>query len=677
MPNRLAASASPYLLQHQDNPVDWYEWGPDAFAAARDRDVPTLLPVGYSACHGCHVMAHESFEDPATAAQMNEQFVNVKVDREERPDVDRIYMDAVQAMTGRGGWPMTVFMTAAGEPFFAGTYFPRESRGGLPSFTAILSAISTAWTERRAEITGQATRLAEAIGASIPPTEDTPGEEVIETAFRSLTGAFDRTHGGFGGAPKFPQAPNLEFLLRVAADPASPHAGEAAAMLTTTLDAMAAGGIYDHLGGGFARYAVDGHWLVPHFEKMLYDNALLARLYLRAWQVTGVAHHRTVAVETLEYLMRDLRDPAGGFHAAEDADSEGEEGRFYVFDRGDLDDALGTDADFAAGALGVTVAGNFEGRNVLHRPRPLADVAADHGLDETEAADRLATARRRLLEMREGRVRPGRDDKVIAAWNGLTLRALAEAGAVLGDPRYLTAARANARFVLTEMRRDGRLMRSWRQGAVSVAGFCDDYAAYAVGLLSLYQATGEEEWFTAARTLLDDMIDLFGDPDGGFFATGSDAERLIARPKNLMDNPTPSDNSLAAEALLTLAALTGDGTYATWAQTVFRTAGRLIAGYPAGVGHLLAVLATAAGDPKEVAIVGSAGELMAVVWESFRPDCVVAVGDGATAPNVPLLEDRPAGRDGTPLAYVCRAFVCEAPVDDAGALRASLARTPG
>jgi uncharacterized protein len=672
MTNRLASSASPYLLQHADNPVDWYEWGDEAFAAARERDVPVLLSVGYSACHWCHVMAHESFEDPDTAAEMNRRFVNVKVDREERPDVDRVYMDAVQAMTGRGGWPMTVFLTPQGEPFFAGTYFPAEARGGLPPFRQVLVAVSAAWETKREEIVGQAAKLTEAISRSIPPADEVPGAAVVDAAFTALGETFDRAHGGFGDAPKFPQAPTLEFMLRLAADPASPHASEAELMLSATLDAMAAGGIYDHLGGGFARYAVDAHWLVPHFEKMLYDNALLARLYLRAWQVTGIDHYRTVTEETLEYLLRDLRHPDGGFYSAEDADSEGEEGRFYVFTRSEFEDVLGDDAAFAAAAYGVTEEGNFEGSNVLHRPRSVAEIAAQRSLPESEVRERLDGIRRRLLDARSRRVRPGVDDKVITAWNGLALRAFAEAGVVLDEPRYLDAARDNARFVLDHLRRpDGRLLRAWRRGTATVPAFCDDHGAYALGLLALYQATGETEWFLAAGDLLEAMTDLFSDPAGGFFATGADAERLIDRPKNLMDNPIPSDNALAAEALSTMAALSGDAAAATAVDGVLTAAGRLAAAYPQAVGQLLAVVATRSRAVKEVAIVGGPGseDLTAVVWETYRPDCIVAVGDGGGEGTVPLLEGRPAGPDGAALAYVCRDFVCDAPVRTAAELR--------
>ncbi len=670
MPNRLAAASSPYLLQHKDNPVDWYEWGEEAFAAAAERDVPVLLSVGYSACHWCHVMAHESFEDGVTAAYMNTHFVNVKVDREERPDVDRIYMDAVQMMTGHGGWPMTVFLTPTGEPFFAGTYFPKDARGHHPSFMTVLSQLQRAWQERRGDIDGQADRLATAIRAGIPVAADPPDVSVVEAALTKIAAGYDWEHGGFGGAPKFPQAPTLELLARVLAldlDPA--RRPEITLMLRTALDRMAAGGIYDHLGGGFARYAVDQEWLVPHFEKMLYDNALLARIYLRAWQLTGVDHYRTVAEETIDYLLRDLRHPDGGLFSAEDADSEGVEGKFYVWEWSELEALLGDDAAELAAALGASPAGNFEGANILHQPRTAREDAATPGPDPALLRTRLESAKRRLFEARESRVRPGRDDKVIAAWNGLALRALAEAGAVLGRPDYLDAGRDVATFIGRRLTHDGRLLRSWREGVVSGPAFCDDYGAMAVGLFALYQATGETTWYREAERLTREMLRLFADPEGGFFATGNDAEQLIARPKNLLDNPTPADNSLAAEALQMLAAYTGDPGLDEAIAGVGRAAGNVLAGHPQAAGHLLAVLATSAAGIKEIAIVGTTGrdELASVVWEQFRPNSVLATAPGPNS-TPPLLVDRTEGSSGA-LAYVCRNFVCDLPVSSREELR--------
>ncbi len=672
MANRLADSSSPYLLQHAGNPVDWFEWGDAAFAAARDRDVPVLLSVGYSSCHWCHVMAHESFEDDATAAFMNEHFVNVKVDREERPDVDRIYMDAVQAMTGQGGWPMTVFLTPTGEPFFAGTYFPKEPRGNYPSFRYVLGQLSEAWNGRRADIEDQARRLTEAVARRIPPASEAPGVEAATTAVAALATAFDPVNGGFGGAPKFPQAPNLELLLRaLALGIGAPE--QVTPMVATTLDAMAAGGIYDHLGGGFPRYSVDERWLVPHFEKMLYDNALLARIYVRAWQLTGTEAYRTVSEETLDYLLRDLAHDEGGLFSAEDADSEGEEGKFYVWSWDELMEVLGADGPILAAVYGATERGNFEGHNILHRPEPLEDVAARFGIGADDLDRRVRASADRLRAVRATRVRPGLDDKVVTAWNGLALRAFAEAGAILETARYLDAARRIARFIGRHLTADGRLLRSWRNGTASGPGFCDDYGAMATGLFALYQATGEVEWYVEGERLTRELLRLFPDAEGGFYATGTDAERLITRPKNLMDNPTPSDNALAAEALVTLAAYTGDPSLTDAADGVFRAAGRLLDHYPSAAGHLVSVLSVTGSGVREVAIVGPDGTrepLERVLWEAFRPDCVLATGSGGAGP-IPLLEGRDSGGRGA-LAHVCEHFVCALPVATPDELRARL-----
>jgi len=675
--NRLAAASSPYLLQHAANPVDWWEWSDEAIAEARRLDRPILLSVGYSACHWCHVMAHESFEDPGTAEIMNRLFINIKVDREERPDIDRIYMDAVQAATGRGGWPMTVFLTPAGEPFYAGTYFPNHDRGGMPSFQRVLEAVADAWDHRREEMVGQAARLADVLNRAMPPSAEAPGQEALETAYRALAAAYDPVHGGFGGAPKFPQAPTLEFLLRIAGEPWAP---QATGMLEHTLTAMASGGIYDHLGGGFSRYSVDDRWLIPHFEKMLYDNALLARLYLRAWQVTGNPRFETVARETLDYLLTDMQLPGSGFASAEDADSEGAEGRFYVFTHQELAGAAGEHTALASAVFGVTEEGNFEGSNVLHLAEPIERVAAEMGLTGEEAAASLSAARERLLTARSARLRPALDDKVICAWNALAIRAFAEAGAVLGEQAYLDTAIEAARFILNDLRAgDGRLLRSWRRGTASIPAFADDYAATAVALFSLHQATGDQDWYRKAADLTLRMLDLFwDDTDGGVFATGHDAERLIARPKNLYDNPTPSDNSLAAEALSYLAAATGDASMLDRIETIARLAGVLVEQAPSATGHLLAVLSTAR-DQQELAIVGDAddprtAELLEVARERFRPGVFVAVGHpGDPDPAIPLLRDRPAGPDGAPRAYLCRGFVCDAPVSNPEALRGLLA----
>ena len=675
MKNRLASATSPYLLQHADNPVDWHEWGEEAFSLAHSTDRPILLSVGYSACHWCHVMAHESFEDEATAAYMNEHFVNVKVDREERPDVDRIYMDAVQAMTGQGGWPMTVFMTPEGKPFFAGTYYPKDDRPNFPSFRRVLAAMTDAWKAKRNDIEHQAEQLTAAVQRDVAPGTGLPGPETTRAALTTLGRSFDEVNGGFGHAPKFPQAPTLEFLLREAATGAS---AEAAKMLSLTLDAMARGGIYDHLGGGFSRYSVDAHWLVPHFEKMLYDNALLARLYLRAWQVTGENRFMTVATETIDYMLNDLRLPGGGFAAAEDADSEGEEGKFYVFDHDEILAAAGG-ATAVAEYFGASESGNFEGANILHEAHPIDEVASRHGMDVADLTTAIAASKGRLLEVRADRVRPGLDDKVVTAWNGLAIRALAEAGAVLDRADLIDAAATTARFVLSNLRRnDDRLLRSWREGSAVIPAFCEDYAAMAIALLALYQATGETSWFVQAKSLADSMIELFEDPDGGFYDTGTDSEQLITRPREMMDNPSPSANSMAAEALFVLADLTGVAAYRAKADSVLVMAGRLLEAYPSAVGHLLAVATSTLTSPKEVAITGSPDdpltrELLAVLQGRFRPNCVVAWdrGDPDAGDLVPLLAGR-AGAPRGPMAYVCRGFSCDAPTADASLLSAQL-----
>ncbi len=655
--------------------MDWYEWGDEAFAAAHAGDKPILLSIGYSACHWCHVMAHESFEDEATAAYMNEHFVSVKVDREERPDVDRIYMDAVQAMSGHGGWPMTVFLDPQGRPFFAGTYFPPEDRGHHPSFRRVMASVLEAWTTKRSELEEQATQLTRAIQRQLPPAAGLPTPDVLTRAVATVLGSVDHEFGGFGGAPKFPQPTTLELLLRTfVLGRTGGREAEVGSAITTALDEMSRGGIYDQIAGGFARYAVDRIWLVPHFEKMLYDNALLARVYLRAWQTFGDAEQLRTATETLDYLARDMRHPEGGFYAAEDADSEGVEGKFYVWEWSDFAAALGDDTSLAAGIYGATAEGNFEGSNVLFLPQRLTATAADLGMTDEELATAKSRIDTKLLQAQNRRIRPGLDDKIVTAWNGMALRAFAEAGAVLQDPAYLEIAVGIAEFVAAHLTdKQGRLFRSWRAGKSSVAGFCDDYAAMSVGLFTLYQATGDERWYQEASRLTREMIRLFADPDGdGFFATGHDAAPLIARPKNYMDNPTPADNSLAAEALMMMSALSGDPSLQVHIDGILRGAGQLIEQYPNAAGHLLSVYAAMADGPKEVAVVGSTdrrSDLVSVIWERFRPDCVLAIGDGSPS-AVPLLADRTAGNGVQ--AYVCRDFECLIPVDSSAALRIQL-----
>ncbi|WP_334143074.1 thioredoxin domain-containing protein [Rhabdothermincola sp.] len=661
MANRLARETSPYLRQHADNPVDWYPWGEEAFAEARQRDVPVLLSVGYSSCHWCHVMAHESFEDPDTAAVMNELFVNVKVDREERPDVDAIYMEAVQAMTGHGGWPMTVFLTPDGRPFFGGTYFPRTARGGMIAFTDLLARIAQVWRERRDDVVGQADELTEAISRTsrLQPGEALPGPEALQAAGAQLRRQFDPEWGGFGRAPKFPQSMSLELLLRLHVHDRSPATLE---MVTTSLDAMASGGIYDHLGGGFARYSTDATWLVPHFEKMLYDQALLARVYLHAWQLTGEPRYRQVVEETIGYVLRDLRQPDGGFASAEDADSEGVEGRFYVWTEAQIRSVLGDDADAAIAWWGVTPQGNWEGTNILWRP-----VRGD--LIRPEA---IEAARQRLFEARCSRVRPGLDDKVLTEWNGLMLATLAEAAAATGNASWLSAAEANAEFLLEHLRGDGgRWMRSWQaEGGARHLAVAADYGALLDAFVRLAEATGRARWIDEARAVADGLLEQFWDRErGGVFTTGDDAEPLVTRPKDLMDNATPSANSLAANGLARLAALTGEVRYQERAESILRLLGDLVARHPTAFGHLLAAVDFLATGPTEIAVVGDRPDLLSTVRSRFLPNAVLAWGEPYDSP---LWEGR-TSHDGTGRAYVCRHYTCLAPATTPEALAAQLA----
>jgi uncharacterized protein YyaL (SSP411 family) len=646
--NRLAGESSPYLRQHAGNPVHWWPWGDEAFAEARRRDVPVLLSVGYSACHWCHVMAHESFEDPATAAVLNDLFVNVKVDREERPDVDAIYMDATQAMTGRGGWPMTVFMTPDGAPFYCGTYFPNEPRHGMPAFVQVCRAVDDAWRNRRADIAEQADELTSALGRTtlVSQPSDVAGDEVLEAAYRALVEQHDDAWGGFGGAPKFPQTMSLELLLRAHA-----HNGDDATWrrVRTSLDAMAAGGMYDHLGGGFARYSVDGYWLVPHFEKMLYDQALLARVYLHAWQVGGQPEDAQVVEETIGYVLRDLRHPDGGFFSAEDADSEGEEGKFYVWTPGSVRAALpdGADADEVLAWYGVTDAGNFEGHTILNRIPHRGSILRPPAIESARAA---------LFAARKHRVRPGLDDKVLAEWNGLMLATLAEAAAVFDRSDWLEAAVANGGFLLASLRRaDGRWLRSWQADAgARTLAFAADYGALLDAFTRLYEATGHARWIDEARAVADGLLDLFWDDEGGgVFTTGHDGEALVTRPKDLLDNATPAANSLAAVGLLRLAALTGDETYAERGAAIVGLLAGVAARHPTAFAHLLAAVDLHTSGSTEIVVAGDRPDLVRAVRRRHLPNAVLASGERFPSP---LWDERDDGR-----AYVCRHYACLLP----------------
>jgi uncharacterized protein YyaL (SSP411 family) len=665
MPNRLAQETSPYLLQHRDNPVDWYPWGPEAQERAREDDRPILLSVGYSACHWCHVMERESFEDPETAAYMNQHFVNVKVDREERPDVDAIYMEAVQSITGHGGWPMTVFLDPDGVPFYGGTYFPPDESRGMPSFRMVMEAVVHAFETQREEIREKAPIARERLGAvgEVEP-RDLPGAGHLDEAVERLLAAADRRNGGFGSAPKFPPASSLELLL---ARGESEH-------VELTLDRMLAGGIHDQLGGGFARYSVDAVWLVPHFEKMLYDNALLARTYLHGWQNLGHERYRRVCEETLDWMLREMRGPEGGFYSALDADSEGEEGKFYVWTPEQIRDAVAADPncinlstqqiDKLMQFWGVGDEGNFEGANVLH----LAQGA------EAKEPEGIAEAKRALFEARAQRVRPGLDDKRLASWNALAIAAFAEAGAVLGRDDYLDAASTCAEFVLGSLRNDdGRLLRTYKDGRAHLGAYLEDHAFLLEALLTLYEASFETRWFTAARELAETTIERFGDPErGGFYSTASDHEELIARRKEVGDHPIPSGNSSAALGLLRLAALSGERRYGEAAEGVFALFAEQAVRHPDAFAHLLRALDFHLSPTREVALVGDdLTELAAVARERHRPHAVLAGGpEGSKEP--PLLRDRTTV-EGRPAAYVCENFTCQLPVTDADQLIGELA----
>lgn len=673
MANRLAAETSPYLRQHAENPVDWYPWGDEAFSLARETDRPILLSVGYSSCHWCHVMAHESFEDPATAALMNERFVNIKVDREERPDVDAIYMEATQAMTGHGGWPMTVFMTADGAPFFCGTYFPAEPRGGQPTFTQLLDAIQDAWTNRRDGLMEQAGRLVESIqrNPTAPDGAALPGAEVLDEATMSMLAAHDTTWGGFGRAPKFPQSMSIGHLLRHHLRTGSATALDAA---TTSLDAMAAGGIYDHLGGGFSRYSVDERWLVPHFEKMLYDNALLARAYLHAWQVTGEARHLQVLSETIDYVLRDLSHPAGGRYSAEDADSlagpaadHAEEGAFYVWTPAQVAEVLrgaglAEHTDEVLEWYGIVEGGNFEGSSIPNRL---------HARGRLERPAAIEQARAALFDARADRPRPGLDDKVLTEWNALMVAALAQAGAAAGREDWIGAAATTADFLCDRLRVDDpgrpgrrRWLRSWQadldegRGGARHLAYASDHGALLDGFLCLYEATGQLRWLDEATGTAEDLLELFWDPAGGVWSTGDDAEQLVTRPKDLMDNATPSANSMAAVGLLRLEAHTGESRYGEHAATILRTLGAAAGRHALAFGNLLWAVELLALGTTEVVVTGDRPDLVAEVQRRHLPTTVLAWGEPGAGP---LWEGRDeTGSDGR--AYVCRHHACRAPV---------------
>ncbi len=690
--NRLIHETSPYLLQHAHNPVDWYPWGPEALARAQAEDKPILLSVGYSACHWCHVMAHESFEDPETAALMNDLFVNIKVDREERPDIDAIYMEAVQAMAGNGGWPMTVFLTPDGKPFYGGTYYPPTPRYGMPGFAQLVEAIAEAWRERRQELESAGERMADALARSAqvqPPEDATLVRTILEGAIRGMLRSHDRVEGGFGGAPKFPQPMNLDFLLQMYRRTGDPGVLD---MVTLTLDKMMRGGIYDHLGGGFHRYSTDDHWLVPHFEKMLYDNAQLARVYLHAWQITGNPEYRRVVEETLDYVLREMVSPEGGIRSTQDADSEGEEGKFFLWTRAEITARLTPeDARLFMAYYGVTERGNFReggpGANILNVAQPVSEVAAAANISEVELNAALRRGREALFAAREGRVHPGRDDKVLAEWNGLMIEALAEAGAVLGRADYVVAAEQAAAFVLERMRAASdddllRLHRTYKDGQAKLHAYLEDYAAVGLGLVALYQATFDVRWLEAALQMAATIRAQFHDPEGGaFFQTSNDHEALVARRKDLVDSAVPSGNSLTAELLLRLAVLAGRTEYVDEATEVMHLLAEAMGAQPGAFGRLLAALDLYLHPGREVVIIGEPADartqaLLAEIRARYLPDTVTALASSSEAAaslaeTVPLLADR-GQIGGLPTAYVCRNFACRLPVNEPAQLAAQL-----
>jgi uncharacterized protein YyaL (SSP411 family) len=658
VPNRLAQSTSPYLRQHADNPVDWWEWSAEAFAEARRREVPILLSVGYAACHWCHVMAHESFEDAEVAALMNAHFVNIKVDREERPDVDAVYMEATTALTGHGGWPMTCLLDTDGAPFYAGTYFPREH------FLRLLTAIADIWHRDRDEARDAGRRIVDALASATPQPSQAGSLSTaadLDRAVQVLAGQFDPQYGGFGRAPKFPPSMVLEFLLRHHERSNDPTA---LTMAEQTFEAMARGGMYDQLAGGFARYSVDQAWVVPHFEKMLYDNALLLRGYLHWWRRTGSPFAQRIARETADFLLNDLRTPEGGFASALDADTDGVEGLTYAWTPDQLREVLGPDAGEAAELFAVTATGTFEhGASTLQLPADPAD------------PDRWTELRTRLYAARSARPQPARDDKVVTAWNGLAIGALAEAGALLGESRYLAAAAECAHLLRTLHLVDGRLRRTSRAGVVGAAtGVLEDYADLADGLLALHQATADPQWLTTAGGLLDTALAHFGDGAGGFFDTADDAEQLVRRPRDPADNATPSGSSALIGALVAYAALTGSTAHRSAAEAALAQVGEMALAQPRFFGWALAAAEALVDGPVQIAIAGEpgGGPLSDTAWR-LRPPGAVVLSAEPDAAELPLLADRPL-IEGRPAAYVCRGMVCDLPVTDVAALEESLRR---
>jgi len=668
-PNRLAGETSPYLLQHAHNPVDWYPWGDEAFEKAKQEDKPVFLSIGYSACHWCHVMERESFEDAATAELLNRDWVSIKVDREERPDIDSIYMTAVQMMTGHGGWPMSMFLTPDGEPFYGGTYFPPQDRHGLPSFRKVLSHLGHMYREERDQLVGTAAELRSALkrATDVTGASQPLGPAELDAAALSVAAAFDPVHGGFGSAPKFPPSMTLDFLMQACERDGDDQLRD---VVLVTLSKMAGGGMYDQIGGGFHRYSVDQRWLVPHFEKMLYDNALLARLYVRAWQWTKDESFRRIANETLGFVAREMTSPEGGFYSTLDADSEGEEGKFYVWSRSEVTKILGENEGRMFCALyDVSERGNWEGANIPNIPRPVEDVAADLGVSVESLVDVASRGKCALYGVREKRVWPGRDEKILAGWNGWMLAAFSEAAMAFGDENHLGVVRRNAEFLSTTMMRDGRLYRNFKGGRLTIPGLLEDYAGVAWGMLSAFEATGDERWLETSRELVEAILERFVDDESvGFFDTPIDHEKLITRPRDLFDNATPSGNSVAVHVLLRLAILYGEERYSTLAERTIESIAPLAVRHPQGFGFLLASAEFASASRKEIVVTGSPDDpvrqkLLRVIGESYVPHKVVVQGHVV---DLPLLE----GRDpGVTRAYVCSGYVCDTPTEDPETLK--------
>jgi uncharacterized protein YyaL (SSP411 family) len=668
MPNQLINENSPYLLQHADNPVNWYPWGEEALTKARNENKPIFLSIGYAACHWCHVMAHESFEDSETAALMNENFVNIKVDREERPDLDSIYMQATTAMTGSGGWPMSVFLTPDLRPFYAGTYFPPVRRYNMPAFKDVLLSLSKVWNEERDEVDRVGSQVLQHIQPQmLEPAENTLGPDTLEAATKSLLETYDWGYGGWGSAPKFPQPMTIEFLLRRAVSE-SPQREQSLKASQHVLNAMSRGGMYDVVGGGFARYSVDNFWRTPHFEKMLYDNAQLASVYLHGYLVTGEVKYRLICEETLDFLLRELTDSHGGFYSSLDADSEGEEGKFYVWTYDEIQSILGPDFEFFKTAYGITPQGNWEGKTILQRALDDSSLAARFRLDSETMHAKLAECHAKLLEIRNTRIRPGTDDKVLVMWNALALFAFAEAGRYLDRKDYLDVAIRNARFLLDNLYITDRLLRSWRKGQAKHNAYLEDYASLTLALLALYQADPNPEWYTTALILADQMVAHFTDSNGGFFDTRDDHEALLVRPKDIQDNATPSGNALAATALLQLVSYGDRDTWRRVADDMLTSIQNALLRYPTSFAQWLSATDFAVGPTREVAILGELDHittqvLLKTLWKRYRPRQVTAISSYPPAPGSPaLLTDRPLLNNQS-TAYVCEGFVCLQPVN--------------